>query len=274
MAADQQHTGDRQAGQGRHRRHVAGLQPGGPDALPEDPLGAAPEAGGLVLLLGERLDHPHADHVLLGLRGHVGDPLLHLLEDGVADPRVPVGHHHQHRRDGDRDQHQLDVQQRERDQHDHHRQHVLAEEDQAVAEEEPHRLQVDGRAGHQLAGLVAVEEPVGQPLQVGVHAVSQVELDGQRQPAGEPAAEEHEHALERAHRHDQRRQLEQQRAIPVRRRIDRAAGQIGDRERADLGRERQQHRRDDLPAIRPEKAEQAAKDHPAEPSGIAMRRSC
>ena len=145
VAADQQHSGDRQAGQGRHRRHVAGLQPGGPDALPEDPLGAAAEAGGLVLLLGERLDHPHADHVLLGLGGHIGHPLLHLLEDGVADPRVAVGHHHQHRGDGDRDQHQLDVQQRERDQHDHHRQHVLAEEDQAVAEEEPHRLQVDGR---------------------------------------------------------------------------------------------------------------------------------
>ena len=46
--------------------------------------------------------------------------------------------------------------------------HVLEEEDQAVAEEEAHALQVDGRARHQLAGLVAVVEAEREPHEVRV----------------------------------------------------------------------------------------------------------
>ena len=41
---------------------------------------------------------------------------------------------------------------------EHDRQRRLQHEDEAVAEEEAHRLQVDGRARHELAGLLAVEE--------------------------------------------------------------------------------------------------------------------
>ena len=50
-------------------------------------------------------------------------------------------------------------------------------EDQAVAEKETHGLQIDRRARHQLANLLAVEERQLEALEVAVHAVAQVELD-------------------------------------------------------------------------------------------------
>ena len=48
------------------------------------------------------------------------------------------------------------------------REHRLQDEHEPVAEEEAHRLQVDGRARHQLAGLLAVEEAELEALQVAV----------------------------------------------------------------------------------------------------------
>ena len=56
------------------------------------------------------------------------------------------------------DQRELPVEDEQHDGHRDDREHVLEEEDQAVAEEEAHALQVDRRARHQLAGLVAVVE--------------------------------------------------------------------------------------------------------------------
>ena len=67
------------------------------------------------------------------------------------------------------------------DEHDHghadDREHVLEEEDQAVAEEEADGLEVDRRARHQLAGLVPVVEAERQAQEVRVQRVAQVELD-------------------------------------------------------------------------------------------------
>jgi hypothetical protein len=63
----------------------------------------------------------------------------------------------------------------------------LQDEDEAVAEEEAHRLEVDRRARHQLAGLLAVEEPELERLQVPVHPVAQIELDAQRYAPGDEA---------------------------------------------------------------------------------------
>ena len=179
VAAHQHHPGDRDAGQRRHGRHVGGLQSGCAQRLAKDPLRPRPEPIRLVLLLRERLHHAHAHDVLLGAGGDVGDPLLDLLQHGVADPRVPVGHVGQHRRDRERDQRQLHADQRHHHQHADHGEHVLGEEDQAVAEEHPHRLHVDRGPRHQLPGLMPVEEAVGEPLHVAVHAVAQVVLDGQ-----------------------------------------------------------------------------------------------
>jgi hypothetical protein len=160
VAAHQHHTGDGHAGERRHGRHEGGLQAGRAQRLAEDPLRPCPEPIRLVLFLGERLHDAHAHDVLLGPGGDVGDPLLDLLQDGVANPRIPVGHVCQHRRDRERDQGQLHADQRHHDQHADHGEYVLGEEDQAVAEEHPHCLHVDRSARHQLPGLVPVEEAV------------------------------------------------------------------------------------------------------------------
>ena len=62
------------------------------------------------------------------------------------------------------------------------REHVLEEEDQAVAEEEADALQVDRRARHQLPGLVAVVEAEREAHELRVQGVAQVELDAERLP--------------------------------------------------------------------------------------------
>ena len=62
-----------------------------------------------------------------------------------------------------------------RDRREQDRQRRLQDQDEAVAEEEPHGLQVDGRARHELAGLLAVEEPELQRLQVLVERLAQVD---------------------------------------------------------------------------------------------------
>ena len=62
---------------------------------------------------------------------------------------------------------------------------VLEEEDQPVAEEEADALQVDGRARHQLPGLVAVEVAEREPHELRVERVPQVELDAERLLAGD-----------------------------------------------------------------------------------------
>ena len=75
------------------------------------------------------------------------------------------------------------------------REDVLEEEDQAVAEEEAHALQVDGRAAHQLAGLVAVVEAEREADELRVDGLPHVELDGERLLAGDqPAAGHHQRA--------------------------------------------------------------------------------
>ena len=62
---------------------------------------------------------------------------------------------------------------------------ALGDEHEPVAEEEADRLQVDRRARHQLAGLLAVEEAELERLQVAVEPVAQVVLDRQRDAAGD-----------------------------------------------------------------------------------------
>jgi hypothetical protein len=69
---------------------------------------------------------------------------------------------------------------------------VLEEEDQAVAEEEAHALEVDGRPRHQLAGLVTVVEAEREPDEAGIEALAQIHLDRERLPARDHAAAEHQ----------------------------------------------------------------------------------
>jgi hypothetical protein len=157
------------------------------------------------------------------------------------------------------DQCQLHAHQHHYHQHADHGEHVLGEEDQAVAEEHPHGLYVDGRARQQLPGLVAVEEAVGEPLHVAVHGVSQVVFDSQREAAGQPPPEQHQHPLDHARGDDQQRVGVDLRAGVTRLRgVDHLAGQVGDQQPGRLGAGGQRRGDDHLPAVRGEKAEQAA----------------
>ena len=147
-----------------------------------------PEAIELALLLSERLDHAHAGDVLLGLGGQLGDPLLHLLQRRPRAPAVAVRDQDDERHRRERQRRQPRLQHEHRDAREHDRQQRLRDEDQPVAEEEADRLQVDGRARHQLPGLLAVEERQLEPLQLPVEHVAQVELDAERHPPGDEPA--------------------------------------------------------------------------------------
>ena len=101
----------------------------------------------------------------------------------------------------------LEREHRDRGQED--RQQRLADEDQSIAQEEAHRLEIDGGPGHELAGLLAVEERQFQALKVLVQAVAEVELDPQRDPAGHQAAENAHDQAEHPGHADRERQHHQ-----------------------------------------------------------------
>jgi len=110
------------------------------------------------VLLGEGLDDVDADDRLLGHRRHVSELLLHVTKDGVRDMAVAGRNRDDQGRDRERDQGEPPLDEEQHGDHRDDRQHVLEEEDEAEAEEEAHRLQVDGGARHQLPGLVPVVE--------------------------------------------------------------------------------------------------------------------
>ena len=76
----------------------------------------------------------------------------------LRDLAVPVGDEHDQRRDRERHERELPAVEEEDDRDDDDRHDVLGEEDQPVAEEEAHGLEVHRRAGHQLPRLAAVVE--------------------------------------------------------------------------------------------------------------------
>ena len=122
----------------------------------------------------------------------VGELLLHVAEHGVGDAAVAVGGSAIDRRDRERDERELPAVDEEDGRHDDDRHDVLREEDQAVAEEEAHRLQVDRRARHELARLAAVVEAERQSEEVRVELVAHVVLDGERLLPGDHAPPVHE----------------------------------------------------------------------------------
>ncbi len=144
-------------------------------------------------LLREGLDDVDADDVLLGDGGDVGEPLLHVAQRRMRDVAVPVREHDERRRDRERDERELPLEEEEDDGHRHDREHVLEEEDEAVAEEEADALQVDGRARHELSGLMAVVEAVRQADEARVQVAAHVHLDVEGLLAREESSPEHEH---------------------------------------------------------------------------------
>ena len=212
---------------------VEGAQAGGVHRLVEDAGHRVPEALELARLGGERLDHAHARDVLLGLGGQLGDALLDLLQ---RRPRaLPVARgdhdHERHRRERERGQRRVLGEHRHRGEQD--RQPALGDPHEAVAEEEADRLQVDRRARHQLARLLAVEEAELERLQVAVEAVAQVVLDGERDAAGDDPARDREAQAQQPGADDGEAEQVQRVAVTRVDLVDRAPDQPRQRRRAD-----------------------------------------
>ncbi len=255
--ADEQDHRQPDAGQEADERVVERAQPRRLHRLVEHARDRLLEALELARLGRERLHHADARDVLLDVGRQLGDPLLDLLQRGARAAPVAGGdqHHERHREQRQRGQPRLQHEHRDRREQD--RQRALGDEDQAVAEEEAHRLQVDGRARHQLAGLLAVEERRFERLQVAVHQVAQVELDRERDaPRDEPACDREAHA-QGGRQRDQQGVAAQVALVARFEPVDRAAGEPRDRDRRHH-RERREHEREDgACAIWPQEAEQA-----------------
>ncbi len=146
VAPDQQHRGEAELGQEADHRVVLRFQAGRHHRLVEHAPDAALKALQLAGLAGEGLDDAHPGDVLLGVRGQLGDALLGLLDRRARAAAVAVGdqHHERHRRE--RDQAEARFGHDHHDPREHDRQDRLQDEHEPVAEEEPHGLQVDGRA--------------------------------------------------------------------------------------------------------------------------------
>ncbi len=195
--ADEQDGRLREQRQEGEERHVGRALPVRADRLPEQRLVADAELRLLRRLLRERLDDVDADDVLLRDRRDVGELLLDVAQRRVRDVAVAVRDHDEERRHREHDERELPLEEEEDDGHRDDGEDVLEEEDQAVAEEEAHALQVDRRARHQLAGLVAVVEAEGEAHEVRVEALAHVHLDVERLLAGDEPAAAHERRRDR-----------------------------------------------------------------------------
>ena len=210
-AGDEQHQCLRHEREKRQQRHVDRALPVGGERLPEDAVGGRAEAARPRLLLRERLDHVHARYRLLGDRRDVGERLLDLPQHRLRHAAVAVCRQHDERRDHERHERQLPAVEEEDDRDHDDGDDVLREEDEAVAEEEAHGLEVDRRAGHELPGLAAVVEGEREPQEVGVELVAEVVLDAERLPSRDHAPPVHERAAHEPERNDR---AEQEREDP------------------------------------------------------------
>jgi hypothetical protein len=199
-----------------------------------------------------------ADDRFLGHGGDVGELLLDVAQHRVRDVAVAVGDADDERCDRERDEREPPLVDEEDDRDGDDREDVLREEDQSVAEEEAHRLEVDGGARHQLPGLVPVVEPEREAHELRVEAVTQVVLDPERLPAGDEAAADHEQRLDDADGDDQSDQEPQ--PVPVLlalELVDDEARQDEDRDRGRLRGDREHRRDDEREPVGAQEAEQA-----------------
>ncbi len=133
---------------------------------------------------------------------------------------------------------------------------MLEEEDQAVAEEEPHALEVDRRATHQLARLVSVVEAEREADELRVHGLPHVELDRERLFArDQPAARHHQGAREAQQQHDRDEPFQPAELVLVQRGDDASRQEDRDQRRG-LRADGQQDRDDQRELVRPEEGDQ------------------
>ena len=224
--ADDEQEREADLGEEADERVVERRDPRRDHLLGEHAARGALEVRVAAVLLREGLHDAHAADVLLRVGGQLGDALLDLLQRRPRAPAVAGGDPDD---EGDRDQRD-DREQRvdddHRDRREGDRQRRLQDPDEAVAEEEPHGLQVDGRPRHELTGLLAVEEPELQRLQVVVERLAQQQLDAERDaPRDEPPGDAEDPARDACSgdRQAERAQLAAVRAL------DRVDGHAGER---------------------------------------------
>ncbi len=212
----------------------------------------------LVFLAGEGLDDADPGDVLLGLRGQLGDPLLHLLLGRAGDAVVARGGVDDEGGGGEGDQRQPGVDREHHGAGEDDRQQVLGDEDQAVAEEEADRAEVDRRPRHQLPGLLAVEEAELEPLQVRVEKLPQVEFDRQRDLAGDQAPDHGQPQAQDRGAEDRQRQRQQVGLVAVLDRVDGTADQPRNQHRHPHRRPGEHQRSPQLAAVGTQEAHQTA----------------
>ncbi len=248
----------------RQQRDVERPLPVRGERLAEHRVRGTAEALRAPVLLRERLDDVDAGDGLLGDDCDLCERLLHLAQDRLGHSAVAVGRERDDRRDRERDERKLPAVDEEDRRDDEDRDDVLREEDEAVAEEEAHRLEVDRRARHELAGLAAVVEAEGQSEEMGVELVAQVVLDAERLPPGDDASTVHQPATDEPERHDgSDLEHEELRVLAPVELVDDDADEHGDEDRGDLRENRQRRRDDERRPVRAKKAEEAHERAPA-----------
>ena len=262
-AGDEEDRGLREQWHQRQQGDVQRTLPVGRDGLPEDGVGRVGEPLLPVLFLSEGLDDVHADDALLGDRRDVGELLLDVAQDRMRDVAVAIGDEHDRGRDRERDQRELPAVEEQDDAHDHDRHDVLGEEDEPVAEEEAHGLEVDRRPRHQLSRLAAVVEAEREPEEVRVELVAEVVLDAEGLLAGDESPPEHAGGADDSEREDHRDpEREHARVGVARNLVDDDPGQDGDEDAGDLGADRQERGHHERGPVRPQEPEQAQERAP------------
>ena len=134
----------------------------------------------------------------------------------------------------------------------------MPDEDQSVAEEEPHRLQIDRRARHELASLLVIEERKLEPLKVSVEAVAQVELDAERHLSGDQPAQHAQYESSEPGHPNGDGPHDQLPVVVVADRVDREAREVRDQHGEPDRPERERKRPRDTPPIGMQETKQAS----------------
>ena len=179
-----------------------------------------------------------------------------------------------HRGDRDGDERELPAVEEEHGGDSDDRHDVLREEDQPVAEEKAHRLQVDRRPRHELAGLTAVVEPERKPQEVRVEIVTEVVLDTERLSARDDPSPVLERAADEAQPDDGRDLDDEEARVRVGvELVDDDPGEDEDEDPRDLRQDREQRRDDERRPVGAKEGEQAHERAPARRS-VGLRLVC
>ena len=150
-------------------------------------------------------------------------------------------------------------------------QDVLEEEDEPVAEEEAHSLQVDGRPRHQLPGLMAIVEPERKTHEVRIEALAQVHLDSERLlPRDQPPCG-HEDRAQRAEADDRPDEDPELAGVARRDRVvDRVCGDPDERDLRTLRGDCEDRRDDERDLVGTQEAEQTGECHSIRRSALLL----